>query len=100
MRRYWLLTVVLTCVPSLGLAAGTTYRLHDGITAFVPNPKGQAFQVTLDVRDLNLFESGPREVLVKVYDPDGQAVVREIIPDDGVTTSAYQQPAGAWEHEA
>ena len=26
--------------------------------------------------------------------------VREVIPDDGVTSQAYQQPMGAWDHEA
>lgn len=81
-------------------AAEATYRLADGITAFVPNPEGKEFNITLAVRDINIYESGPREVLFKVYDPDGKAVVREVIPDDGVTSKAYQQPTAAFDHEA
>ena len=84
----------LRCLASLVsaiLAAGTAaaqpaeqfFRLHEGVTAYVPNPDGKDFSVRLDVRDLNLYANGPREVLFKVYDPDGKPVVREIIPDDG-----------------
>jgi hypothetical protein len=81
-------------------AAAATHRLADGITAFVPNPEGREFTITLDVRDINVYENGPREVLLKVYDPDGGVLVREVIPDDGVTSKAYQQPTAAFDHEA
>ena len=93
------LLLVLAIVSSSD-AAGQTYRMHDGVTAFVVNHEAKAFSVSLDIRDLNMFEEGPREVLVKVYDPDGHTVVREVIPDDGITEPAYQHPAGAWDHEA
>jgi len=83
-----------------GRTAPPAYRLYDGITAFVNNPEGRDFRLTLDVRDINIYETGPREVLVKVYDPDGRTVVRQVIPDDGVTSRAYQPPMGAWDHEA
>ncbi len=81
-------------------STGSTHRLYDGLTAFVHNPEGRDFAVSIDVRDLNLFESGPREVLFKVTAPDGRTLVREVVPDDGVTSKAYQQPAAAWDHEA
>lgn len=81
-------------------AAEQTYRMHDGVTAFVVNPDGKPFTLSLDVRDINMFEEGPREALVKVYDPDGHTLVREVIEDDGITEPAYQHPAGAWDHEA
>lgn len=81
-------------------ARAATHRLYDGITAFVPNPEGKAFTVTLDVRDINIFETGPRELLCKVYDPDGQPVVRKVIADDGVVSQAFLPPMGAWDHEA
>lgn len=101
MRNGFVVSVLVGCVCQGNIrAAEATYRLHDGITAFVHNVAGKDFTVTLDVRDVNLFENGPREVLFKAYDPDGRAVVREVIPDDGVTTPAYQPPAGAWDHEA
>ena len=65
--------------PRLAPVAGSTFRLCDGVTILVNNPKGAAFTLGIDVRDLNLFENGPREVLLKVYDPDGKTLVREVV---------------------
>lgn len=96
------MTVVLLC-PGLMLdlmAAEPPRRLYDGITALVSNAAGRDFALTLEVRDINLYETGPREVLLKVYDPDGQTAVREVIPDDGVTSRAFLPPLAAWDHEA
>lgn len=76
-----------------------TCRLYDGLTAYVNNPAGAAFSVQLEIRDINLLAQGPREVLFKVYDPDGRPVVREIIPDDGVTRGAYPGLVGGWGNE-
>lgn len=78
---------------------GTTYRLYDGITAYVHNPDGEAMSIGLELRDLNLMAHGPREVLLKVYDPDGRPVVREIIPDDGVTIGASPGRIAGWSGE-
>src|ERR1051325_11620967 len=91
--------MILVNVPG-GLRAAETCRLYDGVTAYVPNPDGRDFTVKLDVRDLNLFETGPRELLVKIYDPAGKQVVRTVIPDDGVVSRAYLPAPGAWDHEA
>ena len=78
---------------------GQTYRLYEGITAYVNNPYGKDFSVGLDVRDLNLYASGPREILFKVYDPDGRPVVREVIPDDGCVSANLPDRIGGWDHE-
>lgn len=96
----WLLTIVVVVAVASPAAGDSTHRLHDGVTTFVLNAEGKDFTVRLTVRDLNLFETGPREVLVKVYDPAGNAVVRKVIPDDGVTSKAFLPPLGAWDHEA
>ena len=76
-----------------------THRLYQGVTFYIDNADGKAFDVELDVRDLNLYGQGPREILFKVYDPDGRAVVREYLPDDGVTSKAYLPIIGGWDHE-
>ncbi len=73
-----------------------TYRLYEGITAYVNNPDGRAFSVHLEIRDINLMTQGPREVLFKVYDPDGEPVVREVIPDDGITQGAFGDRVSGW----
>jgi hypothetical protein len=100
MRASYLVFVAVSLCTPAHLIGAATWRLYDGITAYVPNPEGKSFTLTLQVRDLNLLETGPREVLVKVYDPDGGMLVRNVIPDDGVTSKAYLPVAGAWDHEA
>lgn len=99
--------LLLASLAAAGLAAaaepaftnGATFRLYDGVTAYVLNPDGQPFTATLDLRDWNVFESGPREALVKIYAPDGSAVVRRVIEDDGVGGGAYMPETGGWDHE-
>ena len=95
------LIAVASCIPPAVQAEPSTetFRLYHGITAYVDNPRGKDFTLTLDVRDLNLVANGPREVLLKIYNPDGQAVVREIIPDDGITSKGYMPRMGGWDHE-
>jgi hypothetical protein len=98
--KLWTWVLVLGLGAARTLQAGeVTHRLYDGLTAFVHNDAGKDFSVQLTVRDINLMETGPREVLFKVYDPEGRAVVRQVIPDDGVVSKGSQQPAGAWDHE-
>jgi hypothetical protein len=80
-------------------SGGATFRLYDGLTMLLDNPSGKGFTLALDVRDLNLTEPGPREVLVKFYDPSGKAIARQILADDGVTTPAGDSPTGGWDHE-
>ena len=99
--RSVLFVLLVLALPAAGLGAtGETYRLYDGITLFVNNEAGRDFTLSLDVRDINLLEKGPRELLVKVYDPDGRTVIREVIPDDGVTSGGVLPFGGGWDHEA
>ena len=95
-----ILVSLFTMMCGSAAHAESTHRLYDGITAFIPNADGRDFAITLTVRDINLYENGPREILCKVYDPDGHAVVRRIIADDGVKSKSYLPPIGAWDHEA
>lgn len=93
--------VIVSCPLVSGAARGeSTHRLYEGITAFIHNTDGKDFNITLTVRDLNVYETGPREILCKVYDPEGHAVVRRIIEDDGVKSKSFLPPMGAWDHEA
>ena len=89
----------LLLMSSFASAADVTCRLYQGVTAYVDNSSGVDFTVELDVRDLNIFANGPREILFKIYDPDGQAVVREYIPDDGLVSPHYLPRIGGWDHE-
>lgn len=92
--------LILTSLSfAAAIQAQTTYRLYEGITAYVHNPEGKAFAVQVDLRDINAFVSGPREALFKVYDPDGKPVAREIIPDDGIAAKSFMPRVGGWDHE-
>ena len=95
-----ILAMAISAIAVSRASAESTHRLHDGITAFVNNTDGRDFTVKLAARDINIYETGPREVLVKVYDPEGRSVVRKVIPDDGVVSQAFLPPLGAWDHEA
>ncbi len=77
-----------------------TYRLYDAATFFFNNPEGIAFELKLDVRDINHRGCGPGEMLVKVYPPDGKLLVRAVMPDDGVESKTYGPVVAAWDHEA
>jgi hypothetical protein len=81
------------------LAQESYFRFYQGVAAYVNNPGGKAFEVAVDVRDWNLMENGPREVLLKIYDPDGKVLERKVVPDDGVTGDAYMPETGGWDHE-
>lgn len=99
-----LLSLVLMLTP-MAIAgespAGSNpwHRLYPGATFFFDNPDGKPFELTLDVQDLNLLESGPREVLVKLYQPDGATPVRQVIPDDGIISGGLLPAYAAWDHE-
>src|SRR5262245_36969562 len=92
-----------TVLASLFLAthapAEQVFRLHEGVTAYVHNPDGKDFTVSLDVRDINHQANGPREALFKVYDPDGKPLVREVIPDDGCVSAGQPDRIGGWDHD-
>ncbi len=60
MRRILFAALALLAASPIARAADTIYPLHDGITAFVPNPEGKKFSLTLGVRDINVYETGPR----------------------------------------
>ena len=92
------LPIALTLATTL--PAAQTHRLYDGITAFVHNPDGQTFNVGLHVRDINHRFHGPSELLVKIYDPDGHLVARDVLPDDGVLAHTSNPWAAGWDHEA
>lgn len=98
-KSWTLFLLALLAAPIQAQPAEQTYRLHEGITAYVVNSDGKDFTVSLDVRDLNLQANGPREILFKVYGPDGKPIVREVIPDDGCTTSNMPDRIGGWDHE-
>lgn len=95
-----LLALALGASPALAQGTGAAHRLYDGIVKYVSNPKGAAFTVELDVRDLNHLSHAPAELLVKIYAPDGALLVREVIPDDGIAGGAYQPAVAGWDHEA
>ena len=101
MRTTFLLlaNLLLAAAASAAEPNAATVRFYQGVTAYIANPQGEAFDVQLDVREWNLVENGPREVLLKIYDPDGAVVARQVIEDDGIVGEAFMPEAGGWDHE-
>jgi hypothetical protein len=90
-----LLAMAVTICPR----AEETFRLYQGVTLYIDNARAKDFEVKLDIRDLNLFSKGAREVMCKLYDPNGKLVVREFIADDGVTEPLFPGRISSWDHE-
>lgn len=99
MRKFGLLTVALVFAKVRG-GEETTLRLYDGVNLFIDNTDGVDFSLSFDVRDTNFFFKGPSELLVKVYDPEGRVLVREVIEDDGVPSGIYAPPLAGWDQIA
>lgn len=100
-RSFLLATASLFLAGSV-LWSGTsasTYRVYEGLTVYFDNTGGGDFELEVDVRDLNVFSEGPRELMVKVYGPSGDLQVREFIPDDGITTPLFPDRIAGWDHE-
>lgn len=97
------LIVCLFASPTRVIAApddGVTLRFYQGATAYIVNPDGGAFDVSLDVQQWHLLENGPRELLAKISDPDGKVIVRKLVEDDGAAGGdAFMPEAGGWDHE-
>ena len=105
--RFAMLLVVCASLPAASAPAdrtldSQTYRLYPGIVAYVNNPTGHAFDLSIDLRDWNVFAAGPREVLLKVAAkkrPAGIAVtvivivappsLLDIVEADGIHTDLY-----------
>lgn len=79
--------------------APTYYHLRQGVTFYVANRRGVPFTIDLELKDINTYCRGAQTALLKVYDPDGEVLHEEDVPDDGVTSGAYQQAWAGWDHE-
>src|SRR5207237_728125 len=50
-------------------------------------------------RQWHLLENGERELLMKIYDPDGRVVARQVAENDCVVGTSFLPEAGGWDHE-
>ena len=80
-------------------SAPAYYHLRQGVTFYIANPKGIAFDATIDVKDINVYLHGPQTAMVKLYDPAGNILFNDEIPDDGIETGGYDLAWGGWDHE-
>jgi len=92
------------CRPANGESPRTgtaeqLYRLRPAVSFYINNPRGKAFSVRLSRRDLNFYCHGPRELSVKIMDPDEKELFWYEFPDDGITVAADQAARAGWDHE-
>ena len=94
--------VTVFATPAPARAAdwnGRHFNLHQGVSFYIANPDGKPFEITAELRDINVYCQGAQTALLKVYAPDGEVIFREDLADDGVTSGGYQQAWAGWDHE-
>jgi hypothetical protein len=75
------------------------YHLRQGITFYLVHANDEPFTIQIDLKDINLYSQGPQTALVKLYDPAGNVLHDEDIPDDGITDGGYNVAFAGWDHE-
>lgn len=95
-----ILTSILACTAfAESPPSEKLYRLRPAIALYISNPRGIAFDIRLSRRDLNFYCHGPRELAVKIMDPDERELHWYEFPDDGVTVALDQSALAGWDHE-
>ncbi len=89
-----LAAIVLCGNASKYLGKDAIWRCREGLVFHLLDEKGTGFNLSIDVRDMNTYMQGPREVLVFVSGPQGNILVNKIIPDDGVTKGDFKHKDG------
>lgn len=77
----------------------TYYRLRAGVSFYLVHANDEPFDVTVDLKDINLYSIGPQTALLKLYDPSGNILHDEDLPDDGITEGGYSAAFAGWDHE-
>lgn len=75
------------------------FHLRQGVTFYIANPKGEAFEVAIDLKDINTYCQGAQTAMVKLYAPDGSVLANHEIADDGIESGGYDQAWAGWDHE-
>ena len=87
------LSAVLIMLCGLAASAmASTHRLYDGITAFVPNPTARTSPSPSTCATSTSSRPGRARCCSRSTIPTASPVVREVIPDDGVTSQAFLPP--------
>ena len=60
------------------------WRPRQQMIFYLDNSKGGAFDVNFSIRDMNVYQQGPRPAYVFVTGPKGKALSGQMIPDDGI----------------
>jgi hypothetical protein len=83
--------------PWRGQSPGTAYlgddvlwRTRETLVFHLLDDNGRGFNLDLTLRDMNLYQQGPRPVLVWLVGPSGKTLVRQIVPDDGIVSGNAQ----------
>ena len=77
----------------------TYYRLRAGVSFYLVHANDDPFSVTVDLKDINVYSQGPQTALLKMYDPAGNILHDEDLPDDGITDGGYNAAFAGWDHE-
>ena len=94
-----LLAVLGARVHAAPVAEPEYFHLRQGVTFYIANTKGDAFDIAIDLKDINTYCQGAQTAMVKLYAPDGSILANAEIADDGIESGGYDQAWAGWDHE-
>lgn len=99
MRKNFLVTIICTVIAfcssaSSYLGENAIWRCREGLVFHLLDEKGDGFNLSIDIRDMNTYLQGPREVLIFISGPNGNILVKRVVPDDGIIKGNFKYKDG------
>ena len=63
------------------------WRPRQSMVFYFHNQTGKGFKLDLTLRDMNVYQEGPRPAFAWAIGPDGKILTTQFIPDDGIETN-------------
>ncbi len=79
---------------SAWLGEDVLWRAREGMVFHMQDDAGGGFDVSVAVRDMNVYEQGKRPAMVWMVGPEGETLFRRVLEDDGVTSGNEQYRDG------
>jgi hypothetical protein len=70
------------------------WRCREGLVFHLLDDSGDGFKLSIDIRDMNTYMQGPREVLIFVSGPKGNILANMVVPDDGIVKGDFKHKDG------
>jgi hypothetical protein len=89
-----IVTAQQTDNASTWLDRDVMWRLRNQVVYHLVDDAGDGFDLTVFIRDMNVYDQGPRTVTLFVEGPQGRTLVNRVVPDDGIESGNAQYHDG------